>query len=194
MYLGVFIFQFVPCLANDEHDRKPSLVFHPRHSRGMHPLPLKMLPSTDVWDVLVSTISFLLSLLSVIPFLCLCVEMPVFFKMDLMSFSVNALFLKPCSLPGLCLEEYLTLPQFSPAPQAIIQRCLQGISPWRCNFPRSNQCPSIGLPVPASAHSPRTVSHAFISLTLTLNGKTPESYACMYTCGLLSSSAPLRCM
>lgn len=98
--------------------RNQACSFIPGIQEECTPHTLKMLPSTDVWDILISTISFLLSLPSVIPFLCLCIEMPVFFNMDLMSFSVNALFLKPCSLPGLCLlEEYLTpIPVFSGTP------------------------------------------------------------------------------
>lgn len=72
-------------------------------------LVLKMLSSIDVWSIWISIISFLLSVVFAIPFLCLCLKTSVFFKTYLRSLTLNTF---PATTFAPIVKEYLNS-QFS---------------------------------------------------------------------------------
>lgn len=110
--LRVFSPHFFPVWQLVNSTQEGSLFCHLSHSTGVSPV-LKLLPSTGVGHTCISMLPFLLSLPCATPFLCMGLKakrkMPVFFKTYHMSFSANALLLKPHSFPGLgCLKGHLT--------------------------------------------------------------------------------------
>lgn len=89
------------------------------------PSALKVLPFVHVWKVLMSTITFLPSLLFGTPSPCLCLETPV--RTQLTSVPANPWPLPPLRPPRLFLAKYT--PCASSKSRAITHEFLQGASP-----------------------------------------------------------------